>query len=99
MRLVQVRNEIAHPAHLPGGDESNTPAYLEPLQAAGLLQSTGSVADYTWISQLQSHRLFRWAFATVRHTVEVLLASHSLDGLSADGLAYSYAAYERIDSA
>lgn len=97
--LLQVRNEIVHPAHLPGGDESNTPAYLEPLRAAGLLQSTGAAADYTWIAQLQSHRLFRWAFVTIRQTVKLLLMSHSLSELSANGLAYSYTAYERIDAA
>lgn len=97
--LLQVRHEVIHPAHLPSGGESGTPDYLKPLRAAGLLQSTGAAADYTWISQLQSHRLFRWAFETVRQTVEVLLASHSLSDFTVNGLAYSYAAYERIDAA
>ena len=97
--LLDVRNEIVHPAHSPGGDDRNTPAYLEPLRASGLLQSTGDAADYTWISQLQSHRLFRWGFATVRETVGHLLANHSVSDLSAEGLGYSYAVYERIDAA
>ncbi|MBI3045225.1 MAG: hypothetical protein HYY78_20620 [Betaproteobacteria bacterium] len=95
--LVEVRHEIVHPAHRPGSDKHNTPAYLAPLRSAGLLQSTGSDSDYIWIGQLQSHKLFRWAFETVKLTVEILLTAHGVRGFMGDGLRASYSKYERFD--
>src|SRR5574341_74851 len=88
--LVQVRHEILHPAHRPSGDTGNTPAYLQPLREASLLQSTGEKADYIWLEQLKSHRLFRWAFQTVRETVAILVEAHQLPVFAAAGLIASY---------
>src|SRR5258708_10983711 len=75
--LYEVRNEIVHPAHTPAGTKHNTPLNMLPLRERGLLQSSGKPdGDYTWISQLQSHRLFRWSFFTVEQVAEVVLARH-----------------------
>ncbi len=94
--LLEIRNEIIHPAHRPE-EKNGTPAYLLPLRHAGLLQSTGSDADYIWISQLQSHKLLTWAFATVRETVEILLSTHTIASFMANGLRKSYSRYEDIN--
>jgi hypothetical protein len=60
--LQEVRNEIIHPVHRPTGTPDNCPDYLRPLKGQGLLQSTGRVdSDYIFLSQLQSHRLLKWA--------------------------------------
>src|SRR5580658_3115912 len=60
--LQEVRNEIVHPVHRPTGPPDNCPDYLRPLKGQGLLQSTGRVdCDYIFLSQLQSHRLLKWA--------------------------------------
>jgi hypothetical protein len=60
--LQEVRNEIIHPVHRPTGTPDNCPDYLRPLKSQGLLQSTGKVnSDYIFLSQLQSHRLLKWA--------------------------------------
>jgi hypothetical protein len=60
--LQEVRNEIIHPVHRPTGTSDNCPDYLRPLKSQGLLQSTGKVdSDYIFLSQLQSHRLLKWA--------------------------------------
>ncbi len=89
--LLQVRHEILHPAHRPGGEADNTPAYLRPLRELGLLQSTGDDdADYPWISQLRSHRLFKWAFETFRSTVHLLLHEHRVEPSKAQLLMASY---------
>ncbi len=76
--LYEVRHEIVHPATRPGPEADHTPAYLRTLRERGLLMSTRQETDYAWISQLQSHRLFRWAFETVADTVDVLLAHHDV---------------------
>lgn len=91
--LIEVRHEIVHPAHRPGMEPSNTPTYLKALRDAGLLQSTGTEADYDWLAQLQSHRLFGWAFETVRMTVDVLLAKHVMPPFVAEGLRSSYSRF------
>lgn len=91
--LYEVRNEIVHPAHRASGERNNTPAYLAPLRDVGLLQSTGTDTDYIWIAQLQSHALFRWAFATIQSVVDVLLNAHQVAPLTAVGLRESYARY------
>ena len=60
--LQEVRNEIIHPVDRPTGTPDNCPDYLRPLKSQGLLQSTGKVdSDYIFLSQLQSHRLLKWA--------------------------------------
>ncbi len=97
--LLEVRHEIVHPAHQPGPEPDNTPAYLGVLRESGLLQSTGESPDYVWLAQLQSHRLFRWAFEVVREVVAVLLREHQLAGLAAAGLTASYSEYLAIDAA
>lgn len=97
--LVQVRHEILHPAHRPSGDVGNTPAYLEPLRRANLLQSTGGNSDYIWLEQLKSHRLFRWGFETVKQTVTILVEVHQLHPSTAAGLIASYSNYEPSDAA
>ena len=74
------------------------PAYLQPLRDGRLLQSTGHESDYLWIAQLQSHRLFTWAFETVRETVDVLLVNHGVTGFAADGIRASYSEYETLDA-
>jgi hypothetical protein len=88
--LVQVRHEILHPAHRPSGEPGNTPAYLRDLRDANLLESTGTDADYIWLEQLKSHRLFRWAFETVALTVDVLLGYHNAIGFMGDGIRESW---------
>jgi hypothetical protein len=75
--LYEVRNEIVHPAHMPAGTKHNTPLNMLPLRERGLLQSLGKLdSDYTWISQLQSHRLFRWSFVTVERVAKAVLERH-----------------------
>jgi len=96
--LVQVRHEILHPAHRPSGDAGNTPAYLEPLRRAQLLQSTGGDSDYIWLDQLKSHRLFSWGFRTVKQTVAILVEAHQLPPFKAAGLIASYSDYETPDA-
>lgn len=64
--LIEVRHEIIQPAHQPGPEPNNTPAYLESLRKAGLLQSTGTDTDYVWLDQLKSHSVFRWAEGIVQ---------------------------------
>jgi hypothetical protein len=60
--LQEVRNEIIHPVHRPTGTPDNCPDNLRPLKGQGLFQSTGRVdSDYIFLSQLQSHRLLKWA--------------------------------------
>ncbi|MBK9306016.1 MAG: hypothetical protein IPM58_02750 [Nitrospira sp.] len=97
--LIQVRHEILHPAHRPGPEEkNNTPEYLVSLREAGLLQSTGNDVDYIWLSQLQSHRLFRWAFNIVRDTVDTLLRLHDFHADMTAGILQSYSTDETIDA-
>jgi hypothetical protein len=96
--LTEVRHEIVHPSPRPGSQRNNTPSTLMTLRRQGLLQSTGSDVDYVWIAQLQSHKLFRWAFGTVNDVVDVLLIEHQIDRhLIGAGLRESYACYQQID--
>jgi hypothetical protein len=74
--LQEIRNEIIHPAHRPSGTHDNWPEYLRSLKEKGLLQSTGGGdSDYTFFSQLQSHRLFAWSWRVTRDVVERILLS------------------------
>ncbi len=95
--LVQIRHEILHPAHRPGPEPDGTPRYLGKLKQAGLLQSTGRESDFVWISQLQSHRLFGWAFTTVYGVVDHIIAGHQFHSFAADGLRHSYALHATHD--
>ena len=95
--LFEVRNEIIHPAHRPAAERNNTPTYLSSLQQVGLLQSTGADTDYIWISQLQSHKLFTWAFTTISSTVDILLRAHQVPEFIANGLRESYSRYANGD--
>jgi hypothetical protein len=75
--LQEVRNEIIHPAHRPTGSPDNCPDYLRPLKDRGLLQSTGRVdSDYMFLSQLQSHRLFKWACRVTADLAEKVIQSN-----------------------
>lgn len=75
--LHEVRNEIVHPAHTPAGTMHNTPKYMQPLRVRGLLQSKGdNLPDYNWLDQLQSHRLFNWAFTVIEPIAEAVLKKH-----------------------
>lgn len=97
--LWEVRNELVHPAHGPGTDGGMTPVYLVGLRDRKLLNSTGKDPDYTWIEQLKSHRLFRWAFSTIQQTVAVLLAQHNVQLTDPMGptLYTTYSRYEETD--
>ena len=93
--LTQVRHELIHPAHMPCGERNNTPAYLTTLRKQALLQSTRKALDYTWIEQLKSHKLFRWAFETMALTVEALLKYHAVMDFAAHGLRESWFGFRR----
>jgi hypothetical protein len=97
--LMQIRHEILHPAHRPGPERDGAPDYLRRLKQDGLLQSTGKDQDYTWISQLQSHQLFRWSFATVASLVDSLITAHEFHEFSALGLRHSYFQFQTLDAA
>ena len=75
--LYETRNEIVHPSHMPAGTSHGTPVNMAYLRELGLLQSTGTDnSDYAWISQLQSHQLFRWAFSVIEDTAAIVLKEH-----------------------
>lgn len=95
--LLEVRHEIIHPAHLPSGEKHNTPAYLETLRKEGILQSTGRESDYVFVEQLQSLRLFRWAFETIREVVELVLTSHHGNKSVLQPMLDSYSRYKEFD--
>lgn len=95
--LVQVRHEIIHPAHRPSREKNNTPSYLSQLRQEDLLQSSGNESDYIWLSQLQSHKLFRWAFQVVEETVQVILSTHRIEENTSDGLLASYSKYRQYE--
>jgi hypothetical protein len=69
----EVRNEIAHPSHLPAETESGVPKYLSELQERNLLQSG------IWLSQLQSHKLFYWVSEIFEKIVSVVINEHHSD--------------------
>ncbi|MBI1983485.1 MAG: hypothetical protein HYS61_04735 [Acidobacteria bacterium] len=60
--LIELRNEMIHPVPLPVGTPDGFPDYLRHLKEGGLMESTGRAdADYRFLAQLASHRLFTWA--------------------------------------
>jgi hypothetical protein len=74
--MQELRHEILHPAHRPSGTRDNLPDYLRTLKQRGLLQSTGRAdSDYIFLSQLQSHRLFEWAWQVTHGIVARVLHS------------------------
>lgn len=96
--LSEVRNEIVHPSHMPVGTSHGTPSYLILLRKSGLLQSTGcEVGDYTWIAQLQSHRLFEHAFKTVEESASIILERHHVSVESRSSHIESYARYKSVN--
>lgn len=88
--LVEIRHEVIHPSHRPTGTPDKMPVHFGRLRELKLLQVCEPDGYYNWPSQLQSHRLFEWAFATIKHTVVVLLKAHNVDDERADGIAISY---------
>ncbi len=95
--LAEIRNEIIHPSHMPTGTDDNTPLYLNIVKEKGLLQSTGGSSDYTWISQLQSHKLFQWAFEIIASTTDLLLKQHEVSKYIHDGISESYGRFRSVD--
>lgn len=69
----EVRNEIAHPSHLPAGTETGTPEYLSELRNQNLLQSG------IWMSQLQSHKLYFWVSEKFEKIAELVIHEHHSD--------------------
>lgn len=73
--LVELRNEIIHPAHTTTGTRDNWPDEIRHIKDRGLLQSTGNPdSDYIMLSQLKSLRLLEWAVATVEQIKAIILA-------------------------
>ena len=94
--LYEIRNEIIHPSHKPVGSPNNTPDYLNSLRERRLLQSTNKEdCDYIWLSQLQSHRLFFWAFETIESAARHILSSHNNQDL--ESIMVSYARYRYVN--
>jgi hypothetical protein len=73
--LVELRNEIIHPAHTATGTKDNWPDEIRHIKNRRLLQSTGTDdGDYIMLSQLKSLRLLEWAVVTVEQTKGIILA-------------------------
>lgn len=96
--LYEARNEIIHPSHMPAGTSHGTPVNMIPLREIGLLQSTGTEeSDYTWISQLQSHKLFQEAFAVIENVATIVLKEHHPAEDTLRLHVQSYARYREYD--
>jgi hypothetical protein len=77
MDLVELRNEIIHPAHTATGTRDNWPDEIRHIKNRGLLQTTGTDdGDYIMLSQIKSLRLLEWAVATVEQVKGIILAYH-----------------------
>ena len=75
--LVELRNEIIHPAHMATGTPDNWPDTLRAFKERGLLSSTGdSPGDYLMLEQMKSLRLLQWAFEVVGRLRSVVLEYH-----------------------
>jgi hypothetical protein len=97
--MYEVRNEMVHPSHMPAGTSHGTPSYLLALRDQGILQTTNRAdGDYNWIAQLQSHRLFTHAFATIESVAEIVLSKHHSTEDTAAMHVASYARYRSISS-
>jgi len=74
--LIELRNELTHPVHLPTGTPDNWPDYLRRIKSLGLLNTTGRTdGDYDLLAQVASHRLFRWAFGVVKAVFQAIVSS------------------------
>jgi hypothetical protein len=88
--LWEVRNELVHPAHRPGPEKDNTPDYLRDLRHRNLLETVSPEGNQIWLSQLQSHALFSWAFETISTAVDVALQDHRLPPYLVEPISSSY---------
>ena len=96
--LYEVRNEIIHPAHMPAGTSHGTPVDMLRLRELGFLQSTSNDNnDYIWISQLQSHQLFRWAFSAIEDSAAIVLKEHHVSQEDFVFHMQSYTRYKEYD--
>ncbi len=74
--LIELRNEIIHPAHAMCGAKDNWPPYLSRVKSKDLLNSTGDPeCDYTMLAQMASHRLFTWAADVTRVLYQRIIES------------------------
>jgi hypothetical protein len=74
--LIELRNEIIHPAHATCGSSDNWPAYLSKVKQKGILNSTRDASgDYSTLAQMASHRLFQWAVSLTRRLYERVIES------------------------
>lgn len=74
--LIELRNEIVHPAHATCGAKDNWPPYLARVKKKGLLNSTGDPqADYSMLSQIASHKLFAWSVGVIKQLYTVVIES------------------------
>lgn len=69
----EVRNEIAHPTHLPTGTKSGTPEYLSVLRERELLE------EGIWLSQMTSHKLYLWVAEILEKVAGIVLSHHYRD--------------------
>ncbi len=77
--LIELRNEVIHPANAPTGTADNWPKYLARVKDLGLLNSTGQTdSDYVLLAQIASHRLFKWAIDVVRSLYLAVIESDPL---------------------
>jgi hypothetical protein len=92
--LQEVRNEILHPAHRPTGTRDNWPEYLRKLKDRGLTQSRGRAdSDYILLSQMQSHRLFSWAYRVTRDLAAQILSSNPQKTHALGNFLFNYLEY------
>jgi hypothetical protein len=96
--MYEVRNEIVHPALRPAGTTDMTPHYLRPLKERGVLETSGDPSgDYPWFHQLQSHRLFRYAFELLEQIVQIVLPQHCPSPEMCSGYLATYSAFRAYD--
>lgn len=96
--LYDTRNEIIHPSHMPAGRSHETPVNMMRLRELGLLQSMDAEGgDYTWITQLQSHKLFQNAFTAMENVATIVLKEHHTEGDTLTLHMQSYTRYREYD--
>jgi hypothetical protein len=84
--LVELRNEIIHPAHMATGTPDNWPETLRAFKQRGLLSSTGDpTSDYLMLEQMKSLRLLEWAFEVVGRLRSVVLRHHGQPAMQQTG--------------
>jgi len=75
--LVELRNEIIHPAPTPTGTPDNWPDTLRAFKQRGFLSSTGDPQnDYLTLEQMKSLRLLEWAMGVVERLRALVLKYH-----------------------